>query len=113
MLTPREQLKLHGRLSERQLEDLIDWHEDTSEVASVDACLQEARGQYPAEDFLSDAIERLHKLAKNLRGDNRQTLVGIIESLDDVAQCTFNAADYGRAEIRKAESAIATLKRPA
>ena len=47
-------------------------------------------------------VDKLHALAKNLRGQNRETLIGIIESLDDIAQCTFNAADYGRDELKKA-----------
>ncbi|MFK3740917.1 hypothetical protein [Massilia sp. TN1-12] len=108
-LTPREHLKLHGSLPERQLEQLIEWRERTEEVVSTTAYLQEARGQYPAEDFLACPIERLHQLAKKLRGENREALLGIIESLDDIAQTTFNAADYGRSELRKAEAALGSL----
>ena len=109
-LTPRENLKLHGALPAGQLEDLIDWHERTEDVGDVACHLDEARGQYPAEDFLADVIERLHTLAKRVRGDNRSDLLAIIESLDDVAQTTFNAADYGRSELSKAKASLEALK---
>lgn len=109
-LTPREHLKLHGALPASQLEDLIDWRERTEDVADSTAYLDEARGQFPAEDFLSGPIERLHAIAKRLRGDNRSDLLAIIESLDDVAQCTFNAADYGRSELDKAKASLVALQ---
>jgi hypothetical protein len=101
-VTPHELLKLHGALPVSQLEDLIDWQERSADVSDVAYHLDEARGQYPTEDFLAGVIERLHTLAKRVRGDNRSDVLAIIESLDDVAQTTFNAADYGRSELDKA-----------
>ena len=64
--------------------------------------INEAMGQFPAEDFLAGPIERLHEMAKRLRGDNRATLLEIIKQLDDIAQCTISADDYGRSELHKA-----------
>lgn len=70
--------------------------------------IKEAHGGFPSEDFLSGAISKLHDLAKNLRGENKKTLLGIIESLDDIAQCTFNSADYSRGELKKAITCLTT-----
>lgn len=108
-LTPREHMKLHGALPADQLEDLIDWQERTADVSDVACHLTEAGGQYPAEDFLSGPIARLHALAKKIRGDNRSDLLAIIEALDDVAQTTFSAADYGRSELHKAKTSLEEL----
>jgi hypothetical protein len=73
---------------------------------AMDAHVNEACCQFPAEDFLEGVKDRLHELSKRVRGDNKSELMGIIEALDDIAQCTFNAADYGRDELRKAIKAL-------
>lgn len=105
-MTPEEEYRLTGTLRPEMIEVLLDDSASLEGTTGVSAHLQEAMCQYPAEDFLADAITRLQKLAKRIRGDNREALLGIIESLDDVAQCTFNAVDYGRDELSKALKAI-------
>lgn len=101
-MTIEEHLRYNGEIPKDKLDELFDSQAKLQGLSGVDAHMSEAMAQYPAEDFLSDAISRLQTLAKNLRGGNKDTLNGIIESLEDVAQCTFNAADYGRDELRKA-----------
>jgi len=105
-LTPTETFRMYGSLTRRQIEDLLGKDEALRELEGIDAHIDEAMCQYPAEDFLESIKTRLHELSKKLRGDNKDTLNGIIESLDDIAQCTFYAADYGRDELQKARNAI-------
>lgn len=99
-LSLQEEYRMTGKLSDESISALLDApppvkHDD------IVPHVQEAMAQFPTEDFLSSIIGRLHELHKNLRGGNRETMQGIIEALDDVAQCTFNAADYGRSELRE------------
>lgn len=101
-MTAREALRIHGTVPLDKLEDLLDREDALKEVQEIDANLKEAMAQYPAEDFLQTPINRLHELAKRLRNENRQEVLAIIGQLDDIAQCTFYAADYGRDELRKA-----------
>lgn len=101
-LSAREEFALSGTLSNETIESLLDIADDRSEVPTIgDVC-----AGFPDEDFLAGIIERLHAFSKRLRGENRADLLGIIESLDDVAQCTFNSADYGRSELRALEIAL-------
>lgn len=101
-LTPREHWRLYGRLPEDAIEDLLDAQERKEQVAGVAPYIKEAMGQFPAEDFLSQVINRVHALARKVRGDNREEALAIAEVLDDVAQTTFYAADHGRSELRNA-----------
>ena len=88
--------------------ELLDMLEDQLKEAErlsacgVNGCIDEAMAQYPAEDFLSAHIDRLHVLSKHLRGNNREELIAIIGAAEDLAQCTFYAAEYGRSELNKA-----------
>lgn len=105
-LTAEEEFRLTGTLSPAKIEELLDTSAEVGYIKGIDAHIEEAMGQFPAEDFLSDTISRLHEFARRLRGQNRSDLLGIIESIDDLAQLTFNAADYGRDELKKALAAI-------
>jgi len=105
-LTPKERYRLTGTLDAEQIEELLGVEDKLESISGVDAHVKEAMTQYPEEDFLSGPIARLHELAKSVRGENRQKLLSIIEQLDDIAQCTFNAADYGRSELKEALKAF-------
>jgi hypothetical protein len=105
-LTNAEHFRLNGTLPEDRIEELLTLDAQLQAVKGIDAHVEEAMTQYPAEDFLSGILSQLHALAKNVRGDNREKVVWIIEQLDDIAQCTFNAADYGRDELRQALKAL-------
>jgi len=106
-LSAQETYRMHGRVTRAQLENLLDQEASLEGIGGVDGYIDEAMCQYPAEDFLEGHKTRLVELMKNLRGANKETMSGIIEALDDIAQCTFNAADYGRSELNKA---LKTLK---
>lgn len=109
-MTAREHLRLCGAVPVEKIEDLLEKEEALEEMEGIDAHISEAMAQYPAEDFLQGPINRMHELAKRLRGDNRAELLGIIEQLDDIAQCTFNSADYGRSELNAVIKTIEGVK---
>jgi len=105
-LSPSEEMRINGSLSGPTIDALIDASDQLAAISGIDAHISEGMAQFPAEDFLSGPISDLIDLAKRLRGDNKAALQGIIESLEDLAQCQFNASDYGRDELQKAIDAI-------
>lgn len=109
-LSAQETYRMYGRITKEQMENLLDQSAAYEGIDGIDAHISEAMCQYPAEDFLEGIKTRLNALQKNLRGANREELGGIIEALDDLAQTTFYAADYGRSELNKAEQALLEAK---
>jgi len=113
-LTDKEFFRMHGTLTSERIERLIElkdrdgWKQFSQRIGSM---VQEAMGQYPAEDFLSEILTCLHNLAKRLRGDNKEAIQALAEKVDDIAQTTFNAADYGRSELQKVLDAIEKAKK--
>lgn len=105
-LSAREHLRLNGTIPAEMLESLLDKEEKLQTISGIEAHLSEAKACFPAEDFLEPIRQALQELHKNLRGANREKLGGILESLDDLAQCVFNESDYGRDELRKALATI-------
>lgn len=75
-------------------------------VSTASVHTQEARGCYPSEDFLAKPLESLRTLSKRLRGDNRGTVAEIIEALETIQTETHQAAEYGRDELDKAQTAL-------
>lgn len=101
--TAEEFYRLNGYLSKEYAEPLLDAQSKLDSVSGVDVHIEEAIGQFPAEDFLSSVKSDLHALAKRMyKGDNKTELLRIIEALDDALQCQFYASDYGREELHKA-----------
>ena len=105
-LSAKEHFRLNGQVPEDMLETLLDRAGALESLGGLDAHLSEAKGCYPAEDFIEPIRWQLQELHKTLRGANREKLGGILESLDDLAQCIFNQTDYGRDELRKALNII-------
>lgn len=107
-MTNSEAFTMHGTLPADRIEGLLEMEALIGDASIPGAItdIQEAACQFPAEDFLSEQLDALHDLAKKLRGDNRERLLHIIECLDDVAQCIFNASEFGREHLSKAESVL-------
>lgn len=106
-LTNEELFRLTGSLPPERIEGLLDNAAAAAGLEGIGACVAEAKTCFFAEDALSPILSQLTELAKNLRGNNKQELLGIIESLDDFAQCQFHQGDYGRDELHKVEKALA------
>lgn len=109
-MTNAEYLRLNGALSLERMHEMVRLEEESGFLASAaesaKVYVQEGMTQFPAEDFLENIKQRLIDLQKSTRGSNREALAGIIESLDDLAQTTFYAADYGRSELHNALRAL-------
>ena len=101
-LSAKEHFRLNGQVPVDMLETLLDRADALESLGGLDAHLSEAKGCFPGEDFIEPVRWQLQDLHRSLRGANREKLGGILESLDDLAQCIFNESDYGRDEIRKA-----------
>lgn len=103
-MTDREYFRYHGTLSPERIEQLIAQQEEGEAVDVAGALVKigEAAAQYPEEDFGHEIKSRLQALVKFVRGSNREELLGIIESFDDLLQCQFNSTDYGLSELRDA-----------
>lgn len=110
-LTPKEFFRVHETLPAAEIEKLLDAANDVNNILGIEAYMREALGCFTAEDMLSNHVRDLHQLTKTLRGDNKEQLLGIIDSLEDFLQCQFNQADYGRDELRKAIAVIENLKK--
>lgn len=101
-MSAEEEFRITGTLNPGAIETLLDRETLLRNLDGIDVKIEEGMAQFPSEDFLQGTINRLHQLAKKLRGENRLKVLAIIECLDDLAQCTFNAADYGRSELKDA-----------
>ena len=101
-MSAREEMLLTGQVSKERLEALIEKSEALEAMDGIEAHIEEARGQYPAEDFLEKHKDQLMQLRNKLRGSNRETMDAILESLDDLAQMTFYSSEYGRSELNEA-----------
>lgn len=103
-LTPSENFRLFGQLPQEQLEQLLDQEKRLAQVESVGGHISDAMAQFPAEDFLADILTELRGVKSELRANSKHKgkIANLIEKLDDIAQTTFYAADYGRDELRKA-----------
>ena len=109
-ITAEEEFRLTGQVTGERLQVLLKYSEAASKFSDLGGKIQEAYAQFPAEDFLSEIESRLHELAKRLRGNNKEELLGIIESLSDVAQCTFYATECGTNELDDALAIVGEMQ---
>lgn len=102
-MTAKEEMLLTGQVSKERLEALIEKSEALEAMEGIDSHIEEAMGQYPDEDFLEKHRDQLIQLRNKLRGSSRETMDAILESLDDLAQITSYASEYGMSELHEAK----------
>lgn len=68
-------------------------------IDDIEPNIAEALAVYPGEDFLAELQSELRELSTNLRGNNKDKCLEILEGLDDLAQCIHNQSEYGRSEL--------------
>ncbi len=78
-LSNNEYYKLNGSLSSDRIEALLDLDGLMEFVSGTHYYLEEAQGQFPEEDFLCGVVNKLHKLADKLRGDNKAAVLDIVD----------------------------------
>lgn len=103
-MTPREEFRLNGTLSETTIEALIVEHEDAPAVEfdSVECWIKEAKGCFPAEDFLTSVRNDILTIANRLRGQNKLQLLDLVQKLGEIESEISQQAEYGSTELRKA-----------
>lgn len=107
-LTPEENFRMYGALPSCQVEELLNAQSQLEGIKDIDGNIKDAMAQFPAEDFLAGVITDLASVINGMRKNNAalDSLRAISEKLEDIAQTTFNAADYGRSELRSALKTI-------
>jgi len=98
-LTNMEAFNLTGSLPADRIEALLDKERMFSEMSDVVGCLQDAKANYPDEDFLQEPIKDLVVLSKNLRSHHKDYLLRAIELLEGIQQTVHNATEYGLEQI--------------
>jgi len=88
-MTPREEFRLLGELSEDTTLDLIEV--DEAYTTPDYGVLNAAQNCLSGPDFLQRDIEDLQKLAKTLRGVNRTILSRMVESLKETQEAVVNS----------------------
>lgn len=109
-----EEWRINGFLSEKSTERAID---ASIKAEKIDETLEtvriynkEAQGSFVAEDFLSDQIKSLELLVKNMRGNNREVLLDLIEEIKEAKDEAVREAEYGSSELHKALREINDFK---
>lgn len=100
-LTPREAYRQFGTLNDDWMEYLFDAEEKLAEMPDISPALDEISAQFPAEDFLQDAINTLQKVISNTRGANKEALTAIRDQLDEIQTTQGHATEYALDETHK------------
>lgn len=119
-LTHEEAFRLNGTLSEQRIEALLEEAAGAPHAEDIGPKVDEARGQFPDEDFFSECeeellghLDALKELAKSVRGNNKAEIQSIIDRLE---QClatvkrkveeVVNSAEEGRIGLSEALSLL-------
>lgn len=105
-LTCEEQYRMYGAVHGDQAIELLDAMAAVEAMDGMEGTIQEAIGCYPGEDVLSKQITALDKLHKNVRGENKHALEGILEELIDLRRELYDNAEHGRDELRNVLKAL-------
>ena len=100
-LTPREAYRQFGTLNDEWMEYLFEAEEKLAEMPDISPALDEISAQFPAEDFLQDAISALQKVIHNTRGANKEALTAIHDQLDEIQAAQRRATEYALDEAHK------------
>jgi len=65
--------------------------------------IHEAKAGFPDEDCLSDLISDLQYLARNMRGENRKSLMAAIEKAEELQLDIGRSTEHGLNELKQAE----------
>ena len=105
-LTAEEEYHTTGVLVNKlQIERLLDL--DMKDTAAAIVYIEEARGSFPAEDYLEGILHEFRAIVKLAKGETRVRLERAVERLDEKNNALKQASEYGLSELR---SAVAELK---
>lgn len=103
-MTADEEFRLNGTLCAPTIESLLDaaFERDQLDLKGARACIEEARGCFPAEDALVTQIQEIKRIANRLRGTNKLQLLDAVEQLEQIQTEIFQSSEYGSSELGKA-----------
>ena len=107
-LTNREAYSQYGKLTDERMEALFEVESAIDNLSGGECYVQEAIAQFPDEDFLEVVIENLQATYKKLRGDNKENLKEVIESLEDLQISQARATEYAVEELNKLTKLLET-----
>lgn len=102
-MTHEEFYRVNGTLTPERIDSLLD-EKGTLEAFDVREyvpCAQEAKGCFIGEDFMQEHLDDLKDIAKRLRGDNRNSLLMLIDRMESTIQEACQSAEYGASELDK------------
>lgn len=107
-MTHEEFYRVNGTLTPERIDSLLDEQSnlESFDVREFTAYAQEARGCYIGEDFAQEHLDDLRDIAKRLRGDNRNSLLMLIDRLQDSVKEAVGNAEYGASELDKIISTV-------
>ena len=106
-LTAEEEYHITGVLSNKaHIERLLDL--DMKDTAAAVVHIKEARGTFPAEDYLEEILHEFRAVAKLSKGAVRDRLIGAINTLEAKIEALNQASEYGAAELRSAVAELTT-----
>lgn len=100
-LSNTELFRMNGTLPSERIEGLLDV--EAVDFEGARSHIEEARGQFPEEDALSDVLKELRAVAKAMReSGNKTRLESAIEALEEVEGRIQADTEYGRDELQNA-----------
>jgi len=88
------------------LAGMADAEHAADQIEAARCNIDEAKAQFPDEDFAHEEMRDLAALAKCLRGENRAALLKIAEALQARIDEQARASEYGLDELCKALNAL-------
>lgn len=104
--SPEENFRYHGALPPDQIVELLDGAARLEAIDDIDGYLTEAKGCYPAEDFLRMELAELREFAKKMRGQNKGEFMDLIGRIEEARDEQNQAAEYGAEQLTLALKAI-------
>lgn len=101
-LTAEEQFRLNGELTREQIGELLDSAAALESAQSAGCYIEEARSQYPSEDFLETAMELVREIQAHVRGENADRIKRLMAELEERQSEIGRATEYGREQCEKA-----------
>lgn len=102
----REALKLFGGVGTERLEALIDVAVRWDAAHEAFSAVGDAVDQYPGEDFLSGMKTHVANIMKRCRGATKDSLRGVLESLDALENEVNGASEHGREILQEIGKAL-------
>lgn len=109
-LTPKEELHLHGELSQETQQRLVReaMHIDAYDTMKIN--IMEAHAMYPNEDFMVPVFEDLDRFISHYRGKFQGEIMNVREKMYALMQEVNQQAEHGRECLDHAQGALEDME---